>query len=784
VSLSHQRLLKAGLPALLGVLLLSFIVNAAFFSRQQAYAASAVTINGGTTYQTIDGFGFSEAFGQGSNVESAPASAQQQALNDLFSTSTGAGFTILRNLLPSDSGGTIEPNNPGSPNATPSYRALGDSGGQVWMAQQAKGYGVTQLYGDAWSAPGFMKTNGTENNGGAVCGTPSASCSSGDWRQAYANYLTQYARDYANAGIPLTEIGAFNEPDYTTTYSSMSMNPTQTADMIRFLKPTLSAAGLNPKVVCCDPTGWPQAQNYASGVASNSAASANVDLFSSHGYSGAPNSPLSAAGGKHVWETEWSTFEGLDNNWDDGSAASGFTWAQHISTGLTSANLNAFLYWWGAIGSGTNDNEGLLQMNGSSVTTSGRLWAFANYSRFIRPGAVRIGANSGDSNLQVSAYRNTNGTVSVVVLNSASSAITSSYTLQNLNVANGTTVTPYLTNNSSHTAQQATTSVSGGSFSATIPARSLVTYVLSGTSVVTPTPTSTGTPVINSAGYAVNAGGAATGSFLADAYYNGGSTYSTTSTIDTSGVTSPAPQAVYQTERYGNFTYTLPGLKAGTPYTVRLHESENYWTSSGQRTFNVSINGQQVLSNFDIYAAAGGANKAVVEAFPATADTNGQITLQFTSVQDNAKVDGIEILAGSSSTPTPTPTPAATPTSTPPATPTSTPTATTGSSCSVQYAITNQWQGGFGTSVTITNTGSTSINGWTLTWTFANGQTLTQIWNATETQTGGTVSATNVSYNGTLAPGGTVNFGFNGSWNGTNNAPTAFTLNSSPCSVV
>ena len=480
MSLPQRRLLKGGLLAFSGILLLSFVINASFFSRQSAYAASAVTINGGTTYQTIDGFGFSEAFGQANNVESASASVQQQVLNDLFSPSTGAGFTILRNLLPSDSGGTIEPNSPGSPNATPSYRALGDSGGQVWMAQQAKNYGVTQVYGDAWSAPGFMKTNGTENNGGAVCGTPGASCSSGDWRQAYANYLTQYAKDYASAGVPLTEIGAFNEPDYTTSYSSMSMNPTQTADMIRFLKPTLNAAGLNPKVVCCDPTGWPQAQNYASGVASNSAANATVDMYSSHGYSGAPNSPLSAAGGKHVWETEWSTFESLDNNWDDGSDASGFTWAQHISTGLTAANLNAFLYWWGAIGGGSADNEGLLQVNGNSVNTSGRLWAFANYSRFIRPGAVRIGASSGDNNLQVSAYKNSNGVVVIVVLNQASSAITASYALQNTGVANGTTVTPYLTNGSNNTAQQGTTSVSGGSFSATVPARSLVTYVLNG----------------------------------------------------------------------------------------------------------------------------------------------------------------------------------------------------------------------------------------------------------------------------------------------------------------
>jgi hypothetical protein len=278
----------------------------------------------------------------------------------------------------------------------------------------------------------------------------------------------------------------------------------------------------------------------------------------------------------------------------------------------------------------------------------------------------------------------------------------------------------------------------------------------------------------------VNAGGAATGSFAADELYSGGSTYSTTASIDTSAVSNPAPQAVYQTERYGNFTYTFPNLSPGAPYTVRLHESENYWSSSGQRSFNVAINGQQVLSNFDIYAAAGGADKAIVEQFTTTADANGQIAIQFTSVKDNAKVDGLEILAGGSSTPTPTPTPTSTPVATPTATPTS---GTGGATCSVQYAITNQWPGGFGASVTITNTGSTTINGWTLTWSFANGQTITQIWSGNYTQSGSNVSVSNLSYNGTIAPGGNTNFGFNGSWNGSNASPTAFSLNGTACTV-
>ncbi|GCF10235.1 cellulose binding domain-containing protein [Dictyobacter arantiisoli] len=619
----HHRRRPVVFSVLIGIALLSVVINVSFF-QQRASAASAVTINGATTYQTMDGFGFSEAFGQAGSLQNLSSSEQKQILDLLYSPTTGAGFTILRNLLPSASGSTIEPNSPGNPGATPTYRWDGSSEGQIWMSQQAKNYGVTQLYGDAWSAPGYMKTNGNEANGGTLCGAPGASsCSTGDWRQAYANYLVQYAKDYQSAGVPLTELGAFNELNYTTNYSSMIMNPTQAADFIGTLGSAVRGAGLSPKIVCCDVLGWSSAQSYATGLENNAAANSSFSIFSSHGYAGGPTFPITGLGSHHAWETEWSTFDNFDSAWDDGSDASGLTWAQNISTGLTSANLSAFLYWWGA--SNGTDNEQLVQFNGTTVVPTGRLWAFANYSRFIRPGAVRIGASSGDNNLQVSAYKNTNGTTSIVVLNTANNAITASYSLQNLGVANGTTVTPYLTNNSSHTAQQASTSVNGGSFSTTIPARSLVTYVLSGTGGTTPTPTPT-----------------------------------------------------------------------------------------------------------------------------------------------------------QGATPTPTPTQGVTPTPTPTSTPVS------GASCSVHYAVTNQWQGGFGASLTITNTGSTAINGWSLKFSFPNGQTITQLWNGTVTQSGSAVTISNDSYNGSIPAGGTLNSppGFNGSWAGSNGSPTAFTLNGAACSVV
>jgi glucuronoarabinoxylan endo-1,4-beta-xylanase len=79
----------------------------------------------------------------------------------------------------------------------------------------------------SWSAPGYMKTNGDEANGGSLCGLAGAACASGDWRRAYANYLVQYTRFYAQEGITIDDIGFTNEPDFTATYSSMRFTPAQ-----------------------------------------------------------------------------------------------------------------------------------------------------------------------------------------------------------------------------------------------------------------------------------------------------------------------------------------------------------------------------------------------------------------------------------------------------------------------------------------------------------------------------------------------------------------------------
>ncbi|RFC45504.1 MAG: Glucose/arabinose dehydrogenase, beta-propeller fold [Verrucomicrobia bacterium] len=140
--------------------------------------------------------------------------------------------------------------------------------------------------------------------------------------------------------------------------------------------------------------------------------------------------------------------------------------------------------------------------------------------------------------------------------------------------------------------------------------------------------------------YKINAGGTAVSPFSADVKFGGGSTtYSTTEPITGNG---SYPMSIYQTERSGNFTYTLDGFPANAPCELRLHFAEIYWAETGKRLFSVDLNGKAILSGYDIVAKAGGKNKAIVETFLANANASGQLLLSFNTEVDNAKISAIE----------------------------------------------------------------------------------------------------------------------------------------------
>ena len=137
--------------------------------------------------------------------------------------------------------------------------------------------------------------------------------------------------------------------------------------------------------------------------------------------------------------------------------------------------------------------------------------------------------------------------------------------------------------------------------------------------------------------------------FVADEYFSGGGDNSVTSatiTLTQPGVNA-APMAVYQHGRSGVFTYTIPGLTAGSQYSVLLHFAETYFSTKGSREFNVAINGTTVLTNLDIYATVG-QNAALLESFTATANSSGEIVIAFTAgAADQPLLMGLEVRDGS-----------------------------------------------------------------------------------------------------------------------------------------
>ncbi|KKY38755.1 putative glycoside hydrolase family 30 protein [Diaporthe ampelina] len=445
-------------------------------------AQTAITVNLSQTYQQIDGFGFSQAFGRAKEFQDLGDTAvRRQGLDFLFNTTTGAGFSIIRNRIGSGgSGDSILPTSPGSPSGTPAYSWDNDDSGQVWLSQEAVSYGVKTIYADAWSAPGFMKTNGDQSNGGYLCGTTGHTCSSGDWRQAYANFLVKYVQYYKDAGIPVMHLGFLNEPDYTVSYSSMLINvnnPVEVTSFLPTLFSTLQSAGLDTqvKVACCDTIGWANAKT-VTGRLISAGMEKYLGLLTSHMYTGDPNSAITGTK-LPAWMTEGAD---LQSRWcttwySNGGLCEGLTWANKVATGILNANLSGYIYWQGLeVNQGQASSYLVAVLDGANAIPSGRLWALAMWSRFIRPGAVRVGTSGTISSVAIGAFKNTDGSVVVVFTNSGGSTQSAKVSFNGFSPS---AASAWLTDNS-HSVASTTATLDGGAVAVWLPARSVVTVKL------------------------------------------------------------------------------------------------------------------------------------------------------------------------------------------------------------------------------------------------------------------------------------------------------------------
>ena len=458
-------------------------------SLQARWPTATISVDASKQYQIVDGWGCAEAFQRAEDVlgkGGLSAANQSYVLDLLFDVNKGAGFTILRNGIGSSNSSasnfmnTIEPVSPGRPNGTPNYTFDDYNSGQFPLSQLAKLRGLPYIYADAWSAPGFMKTNGDDMNGGSICGVTNAPCKSGDWKQAYADYLIQYYQFYAQNGVKIDYLGFLNEPSLDTTYASMLSNGTQAADFIRVLGATIEREQIDVGITCCDDYGWNQQEALIAGLqvvdSSGKSAQDYLSVITGHGYGYPANFTLSTP--LRTWLTEWADLTGdytPYSFWNNSGPGEGLTWANNIQVAFTQANVSAFLYWIGA--ENATSNSALISLIGDEVVPSKRFWAYAQFSKFVRPGAHRVKATSTDPLLAVTAFENANGgPVAFQILNNA----TADYDIK-ASVEGGKScqwVVPYITNNQYDLqAQQAIAVGSDGSFTGRVPAKSLVSFV-------------------------------------------------------------------------------------------------------------------------------------------------------------------------------------------------------------------------------------------------------------------------------------------------------------------
>jgi endoglucanase len=214
-----------------------------------------------------------------------------------------------------------------------------------------------------------------------------------------------------------------------------------------------------------------------------------------------------------------------------------------------------------------------------------------------------------------------------------------------------------------------------------------------------------------------------------------------------------------------NVSVTTPGTSTTPPGAPGTPVASNVTATGATLTWTAATAGTNPIGKYLVYQVGTGGDTLVASTLNGSTTSQAltgltpQTTYQFYVVaQDSTGLAGAASAKVSVTTSGQTPT----------------------SSCQVTYAV-NDWGSGFTATVTIKNSGTTTINGWTLAFAFTGNQAITQGWSATWAQTGKNVTAASYSWNGTLAPGTSTQIGFQASYSGSNAPPTGFTVNGVAC---
>ncbi len=390
-------------------------------SRAPSTAALAdVVIDPSATRQTIRGFG-----GMNHTVWISDLTASQR--DGAFGNGAGQlGFTVLR---------------------IPVHEDRNNWSREVATARRAIELGATVI-ASPWNPPSSMIEN---FSGGRRLRY--------DQYGAYAQYLNDFVGFMRDNGVSLYAISVQNEPDYAHDWTAWT--PTE---MVRFLRE--NAGSISTKVIA--PESFQYIKSFSDPILNDSAALANMDILGAHLYGtsfGNLPYPLfqQRGQGKELWMTEVYYPNSSDNAdlWPQALDV-----GEHVHRALVDGEFQAYVWWYIRRSYGPMREDGQISKRGANM---------AHFSKFVRPGHVRVNATSNPaSNVYTSAYKGSGSQIVIVAINKGTSSVSQRFVLGS---STSSSVSSWLTDSGRNLASQSAISVSNGSFTGTLPGQSVTTFV-------------------------------------------------------------------------------------------------------------------------------------------------------------------------------------------------------------------------------------------------------------------------------------------------------------------
>ncbi|MBN2520148.1 MAG: hypothetical protein JXB17_06570, partial [Bacteroidales bacterium] len=376
------------------------------------FNAQTITIKADSVYQTIRGFG---GMSHTTWIRDLNADNREKA----FGNDPGElGLTILRIHI--------------DPNSSLFYR-------EVPTALYAIDKGAI-VFASPWDPPAELLDP-----------------NSGSHRIPYDNYdeyvthLNSFNTYMADSGVSLYAISVQNEPDWAGGWTNWTSD-----EMITFLGEF--GQNINNRIIA--PESYQFRRIFTDPILNDANAVANVDIVGGHIYGGGLyDYPLAREKGKEVWMTEhYTSSDRSANLWPD---------ALNVGTEINNcmkANFNAYVWWYIRRFYGLITDDGLISKRG---------YVMSHYSKFIRPGAVRVDATvASATDLDVTAYK-TDTSIVIIVINENTTSQTISFTLQNYSID---TLTKFTTSDTKNVVNDGTYIVSSNTFSADVDAQSVTTF--------------------------------------------------------------------------------------------------------------------------------------------------------------------------------------------------------------------------------------------------------------------------------------------------------------------